>query len=316
MDNPLVSVIIPVFNAEAWIRRCLDSVLGQSYERLEVIAVSDGSTDGSESILRDYESRDSRFIFLCQENLGVSAARNHGLAKARGDWICFVDADDYVHVDYVKSMLREALDHDADAVSINFYLELPRGWRLPYPFIILRKQLTGKEAVKQCFRMLHFPTFVWNKLFRRSLFTDQALSFPPIIYEDAYLVPLLLLGCRKVIALKKPRYHYIRQPVSLTHRIGFEHVSQYLTAANMLRHHFWRSDSWEEWSKPFSHYLGRILIQITLTLFLTRRTLSFPERRILISQARANIKALRSPPEAGDSPQDLPHYVGPAGPTG
>ncbi len=221
-----------------------------------------------------------------------------------------MDADDYVHGDYVKSMIRAALTYGADAVSVNFYLELPRGWRLPYPFVILKKQLTGEEAVRQCFRILHFPTFVWNKLFRRSLFTDQAISFPPIIYEDAYLVPLLFLSCGKVVALKEPRYHYIRRPVSLTHQVSFWHISQYLTAANLLRHHFWESEGWEKWSKPYSRWLDRILIQITLTLYLSRQALPLRERGKLIRQAKANVKALKKAPEAGDSPDHLPHYIG------
>ena len=306
MTDDLVSIIIPVYNAESWISRCLDSVLAQSYPLIEVIAVCDGASDRSEAILRSYLEKDTRLKLICQTNQGVSAARNRGLSEAGGDWICFVDADDYVHPDYVKTMLEAAHDYQADSVSINFYMELPRGFHLPYPFILIRKQLTGQAAVRASFRMLFFPTFVWNKLFRRNLFTDQAIRFPSILYEDALVVPLLFLKCQKVIALKQARYHYVRQPGSLTHKFSCGHVKDYLTAANMLRHYFWKTGVWDLWSRNYGHWLDRILIQILFSLYLSANKLAAGDRHLLLQESRTCIKAMKKPPLPGESPDRLP----------
>ena len=310
MVKDLVSIIIPVYNAEAWIQRCLESVLAQSYPRIEVITVCDGASDGSEDILRAFQARDPRVRLICQSNQGVSAARNHGLSLARGDWICFIDADDYVHPDYVKTMLEAAHAYQADSVAINFFMELPGGCRLPYPFVPARKQLSGQEAVQKTFSMLFFPSFVWNKLFRRSLFTDQAIRFPSILYEDALVVPLLFLNCRRVIALKQARYHYVRQPGSLTHQFSFVHVKDYLTAANMLRHHFWRTGDWELWAKDYGRWLDRIMIQILLSLYLSKGALSARDRKILVQQSRDNIRAMKEAPGPDDRQETLPCPLG------
>lgn len=306
----MVTIIIPVYNAEAWLHSCLDSVLSQSYHLIEVIAVNDGSTDGSQAILEDRAKKDSRLRLCFQENQGVGAARNLGLDLARGDWICFVDADDRVHPDYVKDMLEAALRFKADAVAVNFYLDFPSGLKFPYPFILARKRLTGKQAVRQTFRLLFFPGFVWNKLFRKNLFTDHGIRFPSIIYEDAFVVPLLFLHSDRVIVLKRARYHYLRQPKSLTHHYSFHHARQYLTAANMLRHYFWKQGLWESWRISYSHWLNRIMVQTVLSLYLTKRSMSRKDRRLLVRQTRANIQAMKESPRPGDREDRIPLPLG------
>jgi glycosyltransferase involved in cell wall biosynthesis len=293
LDQPLISIIIPCYNAERWIARCLDSVTGQTYPALEIIVVSDGSTDGSDRIVRQFVSRDPRVRYVRQENQGVSAARNRGLSMATGEWVCFVDADDYVNRDHVHTMVSALASKEIDAVAVNFFMELPRGWRLPYPFIVLRKRLSGEQAVRQSFRLLFFPTFLWNKLFRRSLFTDHQISFPSILYEDAFVVPLLLLHCREVIVLKKACYHYVRHPGSLTHRVASGHVHDYLESAGMLRRHFVASGQWAKWEKPYGRWLNRIMAQIFFSLFLTKRTMPWKDRDRLIRNTRAAVKVIK-----------------------
>ena len=97
MQTPLISVIIPVYNVEAYLPRCLDSVIQNTYRNLEIICVDDGSTDGSPEILRDYAQRDARITVITKENGGVSSARNAGLDRATGEFVAFIDSDDFVH---------------------------------------------------------------------------------------------------------------------------------------------------------------------------------------------------------------------------
>ncbi len=312
MKEELVSIIIPVYNAGQWLERCLRSVLGQSYPVIEVIAVNDGSADNSLEILRRIRKEDRRLILIDQENQGVSAARNKGIDSASGEWICFVDADDYVHPDYIRVMVEAAGREGADAAAVNFFLELPRGLRLPYPFILPARRFDGEKAVRHSFRMLYFPTFLWNKMFRKSHFDDKGLRFPAIMYEDAFIVPMLFLDCKKVVVLKKAYYHYVRQPQSLTHRFGFRHVRDYLTAANMFRHSLAKRGIWDEWEKAYRNWLSMIMIQIVSTLYLSRRTLTGKDRTLLIRQARANVRAMREAPKAEDRPDQLPFDLGPS----
>ena len=114
--DPLISVIIPVYNMEAWIGRCLDSVIGNSYGRLEILCIDDGSTDGSLAVLRKYAQSDPRIVVIAKENGGVSSARNAGLDRMSGEMVTFIDADDFVHPRYFDLMLRAQKQTRADYV--------------------------------------------------------------------------------------------------------------------------------------------------------------------------------------------------------
>lgn len=113
-DNPLISVIIPVYNMEKYLRRCLDSVLAQDYTNLEILVVDDGSTDGSWAICQEYARKDARITVIHQENGGLSAARNTGLDRATGAYIAFVDSDDYILPNMYSAMLACKNREDAD----------------------------------------------------------------------------------------------------------------------------------------------------------------------------------------------------------
>lgn len=111
---PLVSVVVPVYNAEAWLHECLDSVLAQTLQEFEVVCINDGSRDGSAAILEGYRQQEPRVRVFAQENGGLAAARNHGLRVARGAWVHFLDADDTIEPQALEVLVREATDHDLD----------------------------------------------------------------------------------------------------------------------------------------------------------------------------------------------------------
>ncbi|MDR2044344.1 MAG: glycosyltransferase [Clostridium sp.] len=114
--QPLVSLVIPVYNTENDLRQCLDSAAVQSHENLEVLLVDDGSADGSAEICADFAGRDPRFRLYRQPHSGVSAARNFGLEQCAGEYVCFMDSDDWIDADFISTLLKTALGHDADAV--------------------------------------------------------------------------------------------------------------------------------------------------------------------------------------------------------
>ena len=141
MQTPLISVIIPVYNVEAYLPRCLDSVIQNTYRNLEIICVDDGSTDGSPEILRDYAQRDARITLITKENGGVSSARNAGLDRATGEFVAFIDSDDFVHPQYFELLLRAKEETGADMVAVNY---LPVEENLS---VIYNKYLQGQEYV-------------------------------------------------------------------------------------------------------------------------------------------------------------------------
>ena len=116
IDNPKVSIIIPVFNGEPFLDRCLSSVINQSYNNIEIIIINDGSTDNTQSICESYSKNDPRVIIINKKNEGVSTARNVGLDTAVGDYIYFVDADDYVLEDGIEKLVKKAIDNAADII--------------------------------------------------------------------------------------------------------------------------------------------------------------------------------------------------------
>ena len=118
--NDLVSVIVPIYNKENLISRCIESLIRQKYINIEIILVDDGSTDKSLAICQKYEKKDTRIKTYHKDNGGISSARNYGIAKARGEWISFVDADDYVENDYIKLLIQNC--NDVDLVVCNCYM--------------------------------------------------------------------------------------------------------------------------------------------------------------------------------------------------
>lgn len=146
----LISVIIPVYNAENFIRRCVDSVLGQTYSKWELIPVDDGSTDSSLRILKEYEARDSRIKVIHQENAGPGLARNKGIENASGDYVVFIDSDDVITPDYFEKLSHETADVvfiDVDQVDEEFnflHKEHMSDYKSLTKDDLLRSQMTGK----------------------------------------------------------------------------------------------------------------------------------------------------------------------------
>lgn len=216
-EDQLISVIIPVFNAEKFLPACLDSVLAQTHRRLELILVNDTSTDRSLDICEQYAAADARVHVITAENRGISVARNIGVAAAHGDWIAFADSDDFVPPDAYETLLTAALDNGT-AIAMGAYSEHhEEGWPRfirpvsAKPFVCH----TAAEAQRYFLTDGEFLTHLWTKLFRRDLF--EGVLFPEgRIYEDMAVMPMLLDHAAGVTVVNHNVYHYLIHKGSLS----------------------------------------------------------------------------------------------------
>ena len=213
MQQPKISIIVPIYKAETYLNACLDSILGQTYQNLQIILVDDGSPDGCGAICDAYKAKDDRICVIHQPNSGVSAARNAGLSAATGDWIGWVDADDWIDSDMIAYLLRNALDEQADICVCGRYEERPNrtayfGWQR-------RALLEQKTALKALLDNQVLDDALYDKLWRRELFQD--IQFPVgYTYEDLATVYRLFGKAARILCLPEPKYHYRHRGGSIT----------------------------------------------------------------------------------------------------
>ncbi len=209
----LISVIVPVYNVRAYLPACLDSLLSQTYEALEIVLVDDGSTDGSAALCDEYAARDPRVRVVHQPNAGVSAARNAGLAAASGELIGFADGDDWAEPTLFERLERALREADAQAAMCGYIEYLPGPER---PKLLRCPPRAGaaeeREALYWALTRGGYFTAVWNKLFRRELIwqNGQALAFDPTlaIGEDETWLLRALCRARRVALDPEALYHW------------------------------------------------------------------------------------------------------------
>lgn len=204
---PIVSVIVPIYNMEKLMRKCLDSILAQTFKDYECLLIDDGSTDGSPAICDEYAAKDSRFLAFHKANGGLSDARNYGLAHAQGEYTIFFDPDDWVEADCLADMYAKAKETDADMVMCDLY------YNDPYRQSYCKQEPISLKAVELLKDIVEarIEGFTVNKLIRKSLYIHYELSYPLGMYgcEDQYLMCDLLKHNIKIVYLPKAYYHYM-----------------------------------------------------------------------------------------------------------
>ena len=204
MQNNMVSIILPVFNAERFLSQCLDSILRQTYQEWELIAVDDGSKDGSIEILKSYEKRDNRIHIISKENEGVSIARNVALEQTHGDYIYFVDSDDIVMPEALMILVKAMESSHATFVKSDF---LPIDEQGKQVFInkkqVIRRRYDGKVMDSEKFfkKILLKEYFLWTCLFRKEIIEKNHIQFIPhcrLMEDAAFVVDYLLYSDRNV----------------------------------------------------------------------------------------------------------------------
>ena len=208
--SPKVSVVVPVYNVEKYLRECLDSLLAQTLKDIEIICVNDGSTDGSLAILEEYAARDPRVRVISKENGGYGHTMNRGFAAARGEYVGILESDDFADKHMYRDLYRFAKKHDLDLVKANYYeYNSDRGDVKQEPWAGFRYKRVFDPRVEQ--NALTALPIIWSALYRRSLIVDNGIVFnetPGASYQDTSFVHQVWMSARRVALLPKAYLHY------------------------------------------------------------------------------------------------------------
>ena len=243
------SVIVPVYNTEKYLEKCLDSLLNQSYSNFEVLAVNDGSTDSSEEIIQQYLG-DSRFKLITQENKGLGGARNTGIQAAKGDYLVLLDSDDYITPDCLESLVDVINNKEYDVVIFDAIGVTEAGQQIQ--LFTNRNYSEPLSEISKVQLMLMEPTSCF-KAYRRTLFSDNKIHFPERLwYEDFATTLRIALHTENNVYIKKPLYNYVQQPSSITHTKFSKRMLEIKTAFSIVREYYENSHVFDEYKEELS----------------------------------------------------------------
>lgn len=234
MKNPLISVVTPVYNAEQYLENCVQSMLSQTIQNIEIILVDDGSLDKSGFLCDEFAQKDSRIKIIHQQNQGVTAARAAGIKKSSGEWICFVDSDDELPKNSLELLLNNAKD-DIDIVVGSVQFQGHYKW----PYKKMSCEISNIDFMKMLLKH-RVPRGPWARLFRKKLFHGDSLNIPrKIVCAEDFIMNLRLAQCaKKIRIIPNTVYSYIERPNSAMSQNPFANKDYMLSFERILLESF------------------------------------------------------------------------------
>lgn len=264
----LVSIVVPIYNVETYLERCIQSILEQSYKNLQIILVDDGSTDESGHIADIWHKKDQRILVIHQANAGLSAARNSGIKQAKGDFILFVDSDDWIHPRMVQKMVQEA--NDNTIVSCGMMTARDNNVE-PIPWFKEKQILSSAEALDYLVDNTIFTSHVMRNLYPAHIFND--LLFPVgKLYEDIRIMHRLFQKVSAVCVIPQYFYYYYVRSNS---------ISNVVKLNNRLEWFYALGDRLNDVKVVKHDYVGKISSQMALVISLTMVQNSFSREEML-----------------------------------
>lgn len=280
--SPKISVIIPVYNSSKYLRECLDSICNQSFKDWEIVAVDDGSVDESPKILDDYAARDARIRVIHKANGGVSAARNDGLEAAIGEYVLFVDSDDWLDLEALRVSYGEAERNDADVVITDHYSFCDDGQRKRFKFFSQNFETRERTFIEKIQLTMLYGSYsplysescgylfgaLWTKLFRRRILVENNVRFSTNIslFEDGLFGITAFEFVKSVVYIQEPLYNYRILSNSLCHSYKFNNVDLYERISKEIQNFLKRFDKeeafWKAYETRFVYYAKKQVGQI------------------------------------------------------
>ena len=271
-EEKLVSIIVPVYNAEPYLDRCVGSLLAQTHRNIEVLLVNDGSADDSLAVCRKYEAQDPRVRVFTQENRGQSAARNVALDHATGEFLAFVDADDHIAPNMIEMLLENLLRHDVDFVGAGYYSEAPDGklsapaGQGNYTFDVPM----DRDAICRLLPTAHSDGnllwFCWRNLYRKSVVDRAGMRFvEQNIIEDPIFNLEYLANAGSMVLIREPLYYYVMTPNSTIRKPGKKNYLRKLEDSHNIKQEIYRKYGFSGFEKSMDDYT----LNHTLTLLIS-----------------------------------------------
>lgn len=235
-----VSVIVPVYNVEKYLARCLDSLINQTLKDIEIICINDGSSDSSSQILEKYSNNDTRITVINQENQGLSMARNNGIKQSNGKYLGFVDSDDWIDLDFFEKLYNAAEKHNCDIAAAGII----RLHKFNKKFHLKFENETVTNDINKKFELCDVPelSYVWNKIYKKEAFLKNGLIFEEgIFFEDVIMTPKILFYLGKLVTVPDTYYYYWRNPNSIvatrSEKVNNDSVYAHNKAAEFIKEH-------------------------------------------------------------------------------
>ena len=277
---PKVSVIVPIYNVEKYLEKCINSLLSQTLEDIQIILVNDGSKDNSGNIAKEYEQNNKdRVIYVEKENGGLSDARNYGLKYATGDFIAFLDSDDYIEKNAYEEMYNKAIEENADYVECDFIWEFPNKIRVDkqYPYKNKKEMLSFVRVV------------AWNKLIKRQLITDNNLEFQKgLRYEDVEFTYKLIPFINKFTYVDKPFIHYVQREGSIAN-VQNERTAEIFTVLDNVIEFYKKNNIYEKYRDELEYNYARYLLCSSLKRMCKIKDKTIREKLLTESWERLNL---------------------------
>lgn len=216
-SNPEISIVVPVFNVEKFLKKCIESIISQSFSNFEVLLVNDGSTDGSLDICLQYTKIDDRVKVINKKNGGLSDARNAGIKYATGKYICFIDSDDFIEKEYLQKLYKNIVKYNSDVSMCEYFITDENGQKIQIEKFNNEKlkYISGKKLIESIYsRNPTISIVAWNKLYKRKLFANIKYS-KGRLYEDQFIAVPLFWSVKKVSLIDAPLYNYVQRKGSI-----------------------------------------------------------------------------------------------------
>lgn len=261
-DNPLITIIVPIYKVEKYIHKCINSIINQTYTNLQIILIDDGSPDNCGKICDEYVKKDSRIEIIHKKNGGLSDARNVGIKKAKGKYIGFVDSDDYIKEEMYQNLYNLIKENDADMSICNFYNVID-GKDIIKNVNAGIKEYDKIEILKEILLDKEIQSYAWNKLYKRELFEN--IEYPVgKKYEDIGTTFYILENCNKIIVSGEPEYYYLNRKDSIVNNNTEQTIMDYIDIVEQRYDYIQKK--YKELELYNIYYLTRILITADLDI--------------------------------------------------
>lgn len=275
--SDLISVIVPVYNVEKYLSRCLESIINQTYKNIEVVCIDDGSPDKSINILKEYEKKDKRIKIIRQENKGLSGARNTGIENSKGEYVFFIDSDDYLPKNAIKSLHKEIKKNRSD-ICIGSYYKTYKNKEIK--FSLSNKLYTSfKEYLDYSMKNREFNANVWNKLYKINIIKENKIFFKEkVLYEDLLFTIQYLSYCKKISTLNDAiYYYYLERTDSIVNSVTKKDLDVFQNIIDIENFLIYNNKNEILTSKFFQNYIFEWLLSATASKLFKNRNIEMAE---------------------------------------